>query len=284
MRQSIYKVGTMSAPAQSPQPDQDPDRWNDHVSVYQDVFEPLSLAFARAAFDAVGIDAGSRVLDVGAGSGGAALELAGLGCQVTAVDASTRMVAHLLERARRQGLAIDARVADGQALPFDEGLFDHAISIFGVILFPDAVRGLAEMRRVVRPGGRVGVVTWTEPQNYELATTLRTAIQSVLPTGAPATLPAQLRFRERDDFQALFRAAGFEAVETVRQHETLVVPSARWLGERLRFAPGMAAQLDALGDRAPEAVRWFVDIVEHAQGTGKVSFGSVAFLGTATRA
>jgi SAM-dependent methyltransferase len=191
------------------------------------------------------------------------------------------MVAQILQRAQSQGLTIDARVADGQALPFEEARFDHAISIFGVILFPDAERGLAEMRRVVKPGGRVAVVTWTEPQNYALATTLRTAIQSVQPSFAPATLPAQLRFREQADFQALFRAAGFDTVEIVRQHETLVVPSARWLGERLRFAPGMAAQLDALGDREPEAVRQFVALVEHAQGTGPVSFSGVALVGTA---
>ena len=74
--------------------------------------------------------------------------------------------------------------------------------------FRIAERGLAEMRRVVRPGGRVSVVTWTQPQNYELAAELRAAIQSVWPEQPPAPLPAQLRYREESDFRALFKAAG----------------------------------------------------------------------------
>src|SRR5262245_34940638 len=78
------------------QPDQQPARWDDHVSVYQEVFEPFTLQFARAAMSALGVAAGSSVLDVGAGSGGAALALAEQGVRVTAVDASPRMVARIL--------------------------------------------------------------------------------------------------------------------------------------------------------------------------------------------
>ena len=62
--------------------------------------------------------------------------------------------------------------------------------------------------RVVRRGGRISVVTWTQPQNYELAAELRAAIQSVWPDQPQAPLPAQLRYREEDDFRALFQAAG----------------------------------------------------------------------------
>jgi hypothetical protein len=120
-----------------------------------------------------------------------------------------------------------------------------------------------------------------EPQNYELAAQLRAAIQQVQPTSGPSSLPAQLRYRERAGFEALFRAAGFSTVDIETQHATLRAPSARWLGERLRFAPGMAAQLDALGGRASEAIDLFVKTVEAKQGTGLVAFGGVAFVGTA---
>ena len=262
------------------QPDQTPERWNNHVSVYEAVFEPFSVAFARAAFDTIGVGPGQRVLDVAAGCGGAALELAARGCRVTAIDASPAMITRIRERATERDLMLEALVMDGQALAFSSGYYDTAISIFGVILFPDAVRGLAEMRRVVRPGGRVAIVTWTEPQHYELATALRAAVQTVWPDAPPSPLPAQLRFRERADFIALFRAAGFEAPEIEVRRETLVAPSARWLGERIRFAPGMAAQLEGLGSSADKAIEQFVLSVEAKWGSGPAQFGGNAFIGT----
>ena len=64
--------------------------------------------------------------------------------------------------------------------------------------------GLREMVRVVRPGGKISLVTWTEPQNYELAAELRGALLKVDPDRPASPLPAQLRFREKDDFAALF--------------------------------------------------------------------------------
>lgn len=265
----------------TPQPDQSPERWNDHVSVYEAVFEPLSVAFAKAAFDAIGVNRGLRILDVGAGSGGAALELAARGCDVVAIDASAGMVARIVERAAAQKLTIDARAMDGQALTLPNNDFDAAISVFGVILFPDAISGLTEMRRVVKPGGRIAVVSWTEPQHYELATALRTAVESVQPDTPPTALPAQLRFREHDDFAALFKAAGFETPQIDIRRETLVVPSARWLGDNIRFAPGMTAQLAGLGQLADEVVAKFVSAVEAKWGTGPAEFGARAFIGTA---
>lgn len=276
-----YSEGRVSTIPPSPQPDQTPERWNNHVSVYEAVFEPFSVAFARAAFDAIGLKAGMRVLDVGAGSGGAALELAARGCRAAAIDASPAMVARICERASEHGVAVEACVMDGQCLEFPPSCFDAAISIFGVILFPDAVRGLAEMRRVVQPGGRVAVVTWTEPQHYELAIELRAAVQAVKPDTPPSALPAQLRFRERDDFIALFRAAGFDTPKIEVRSETLVSPSARWLGDRLRFAPGMAAQLEGLGALADAATERFVSTVEAKWGTGPTQFTGKAFIGTA---
>ena len=266
---------------QTPEPDQLPERWDNHVSVYETLFEPFSLALGEPAIAYLHPAPGMRVIDVGAGSGGAALALAKRGCRVTAIDASAAMMARLAQRATALGADVQAEVMDGQRLCYFDAAFDAALSIFGVILFQDAVQGLSEMRRVVRPGGRVAAVTWTEPQNYELAVQLRAAIQSVRPSAGPPALPAQLRYRDRADFEALFHAAGFDSVEIQTQRATLEAPCARWLGERLRFAPGIAAQVDALGDLAPLAVERFVSAVEKTMGTGAVGFGGIAFIGTA---
>lgn len=264
------------------QPDQRPDRWDDHVSVYEEVFEPFSLRFAEAAIDALALRPGMTALDVGAGSGGAALEMAGRGARVTAVDASPAMCERIRTRAEERSLAIAAVARDGQALAFPSAAFDAALSVFGVILFPDAVAGLAEMRRVVRPGGRVAVVTWTEPQAYELAGALRAAIEGCGLSPPSAALPAQLRYRERADFEALFGAAGFAGVEVSVLTAHLVAPSGRWIADRIAFAPGMAAQLDGLGDDRHRVVERLAADLEARFRGGAVRLAGKAFVGAAT--
>ena len=261
------------------QPDQEPQRWDDHVLVYETVFEPFTLQWARAASAALGLVSGQSVLDVGAGCGGAALELAEQGLRVTAVDASSRMIERIHTRAAARGLSIDARAMDGEALTFADATFDAAVSVLGIILFPDAARGLTEMRRVVRRGGRLCVVTWTEPQNYELAAELRKAIEAVLPEQPGAPLPAQLRYREEGDFRALFAEAGLVQPVVTTATARLNVPSARWLSERIGFAPGMAAMLSGLGERAPAVRERFVQNLEMRWGSGPIGLSGVAFIG-----
>jgi SAM-dependent methyltransferase len=264
------------------QPDQQPRQWDHHVRVYEQVFEPFTLQFAQAAIVALALAPGRSVLDVGAGSGGAALAMAEQGLRVTAIDASPRMVERILRRAKERNVAIDARTMDGQALQFKDGTFDSALSVLGIILFPDAVRGLAEMRRVVRPGGRVSVVTWTQPQAYELAADMRAAIETVWPEQPPVPLPAQLRYREEHDFRALFKGAGGLAEpEIATVTARLEVPSARWLAEHIGFAPGMAATMASLGHRRPAVIQRFVEKLESRLGEGPIGLSGVAFIGTA---
>jgi SAM-dependent methyltransferase len=263
------------------QPDQQPQRWDDHVSVYEAVFEPFTLQLAQAAIATLRLRSGRSVLDVGAGTGGAALAMAERGFRVTAIDASSHMIARILARSADRGLSIDAQTMDGQALTFADASFDAALSVLGIILFPDAARGLREMRRVVRPGGSISVVTWTEPQNYELAVELRAAIQSVWPDQPPAPLPAQLRYRDEADFRALFADAGLGQPAIQRVTARLEAPSARWLAERIGFAPGMAAMTAGLGHRRPAVIGHFVDRLETRLGSGPIELTGVAFIGTA---
>lgn len=110
--------------------------------------------------EAVDILPGERVLDVAAGSGNTALAAARRWAEVTASD----FVPHLLEtaarRAEAEGLPLATQVADVQDLPFPDASFDVVLSTFGAMFAPDQERTAAELARVCRPGGRIGMANW----------------------------------------------------------------------------------------------------------------------------
>ncbi len=138
---------------------ENPDRWDKVAQHYLKTAHPFTSRFAEAALAQVPLTCRSRVLDVAAGTGALALAAAQTGAQVLAVDFSPGMV----ERIAEAGLAnVDAKVMDGQALALPDNSFDAVFSIFGVIMFPDWRKGLAEMARVTRPGGCGVVATWQE--------------------------------------------------------------------------------------------------------------------------
>jgi ubiquinone/menaquinone biosynthesis C-methylase UbiE len=102
-----------------------------------------------------------RVLDVAAGNGNATLAAARRGCVVTSTDYVGSLLERGAERARAERLDVSCRVADVEALPFVDASFDAVVSTFGVMFAPDHARSAAEMARVVRPGGRIGLANWT---------------------------------------------------------------------------------------------------------------------------
>jgi 2-polyprenyl-3-methyl-5-hydroxy-6-metoxy-1,4-benzoquinol methylase len=108
----------------------------------------------------VGIHAGEHVLDVAAGSGNAAIAAARRGASVTASDFVEALLEAAQARARVDGLQLATAVADAQELPFEDRSFDVVLSTFGVMFAPDQERAAAELLRVCRPGGRIGLASW----------------------------------------------------------------------------------------------------------------------------
>jgi SAM-dependent methyltransferase len=149
-----------------------------------------------------GLRPGMRFLDVAAGSGALSIPAARLGARVLATDLSPAMLELLERRARDEGLRVETRVMDGHRLELDDDSFDLAGSQFGVMLFPDMAKGIAEMARVVRPGGRVLVNAYGDPHGIEFLGFFVGAIQTVVPgfegpPMEPLPLPFQLHDPER---------------------------------------------------------------------------------------
>ncbi|HEY6368002.1 MAG TPA: class I SAM-dependent methyltransferase, partial [Candidatus Binatia bacterium] len=145
-----------------------------------------------------GLRSGMRFLDVAAGSGSLSIPAARLGAQVLATDLSSVMLDLLNKRARDEGLTIETQVMDGHALELDDNSFDMAGSQFGVMLFPDMPKGISEMARVVRPGGRVLMIALGNPGEVEFFAFFVRGIQSVRPGFAPPLDPPPLPFQLQD--------------------------------------------------------------------------------------
>ena len=162
------------------------------------------------------VSAGDRVLDACCGTGDLALADLRAGGVVTGLDFSERM----LERARRKSSQIEWIQGDALALPFEEDSFDAATVGFGVRNLEDLERGLAELARVLRAGGRLGVLEITRPSGvlerfYDVwFYRVVPALGKLLPGGKAYTyLPASVkRFPGPDDLAGLLREAGFSDV------------------------------------------------------------------------
>jgi ubiquinone/menaquinone biosynthesis C-methylase UbiE len=115
--------------------------------------------------EALDLRAGQKVLDVAAGNGNVTLAAARRWCEVTSTDYVPALLARGKARAEADGLAISFREADAENLPFADGSFDVVVSTYGVMFTPDQEKAAAELLRVCRPGGKIGLANWT-PQGF----------------------------------------------------------------------------------------------------------------------
>jgi demethylmenaquinone methyltransferase/2-methoxy-6-polyprenyl-1,4-benzoquinol methylase len=167
----------------------------------------------RAATAEAVVRAGDRVLDACCGTGDLAVACARIGGKVTGLDFSERM----LERARRKAPGLEWVRGDLLSLPFEDASFDAATIGFGLRNVEDVEGALRELRRVLAPGGRLGILEITRPRGL-LAPFYRVwfdgivpLLGKVLPGGSAYTyLPASVRrFARPDELATLVREAGF---------------------------------------------------------------------------
>jgi ubiquinone/menaquinone biosynthesis C-methylase UbiE len=111
--------------------------------------------------EALDLRAGQTVLDVAAGNGNATLAAARRWCSVVSTDYVQALLDRARERAAAERLSVEFRQADAEALPFADASFDVVVSTFGVMFTPDQDKAAAELLRVCKPGGKIGLANWT---------------------------------------------------------------------------------------------------------------------------
>ena len=192
----------------------------DRIAPVYDAMNRVMTAGLDRRWRAITLDetvrTGDRVLDACCGTGDLAIGARRRGCDVVGLDFSPAM----LERARRKDARVEWVQGDALALPFDDGSFDAATVGFGVRNVDDLEAGLRELRRVLRPGGRVGILEITTPRGA-LAPFYRVwfdrivpQLGKVLPGGAAYTyLPASVRrFPPPEELKTLLERSGFGGV------------------------------------------------------------------------
>jgi ubiquinone/menaquinone biosynthesis C-methylase UbiE len=212
--------------------------WNNIAAGYDKTNTETQQWLGNESVRRAGLTSGMRFLDVAAGSGALSLPAARLGAKVLATDLSPAMLALLRERARRENLDIETRVMDGQHLELDNNTFDIAGSQFGVMTFPDQPRGIREMTRVVKPGGRVVMTVYGSPAEIDFLGLFVGAVHSVRPDFVPSLdpPPAEFRLADPEKLRRELVEAGLKQVQVDRITESTEFKTPTFLWEWIIYS------------------------------------------------
>jgi len=259
------------------------EAWDTIAAGYDQFVAPGEVELAEIALDMARVTAGDRFLDVAAGTGGLSLPAAQRGAKVLATDWSPAMIERFEARVRERGFVhAEGRVMDCHDLDLDDGTFDVTGSQFGVMLVPDQPRALREMVRVTRAGGRVLLIAYGDPGEFEAIHAFVAGLRHVRPEfeGLPDD-PPPLEFQVADPavLERRMTAAGLHDVQVdSTRRERIAVRSGQDLWDWCLHGnpiPGMLVA-DLTSDQR-EAMREELDrIVEQRKETGDVATLSAA--------
>lgn len=256
--------------------------WERAFAGYAKWFGNLTPGAVPPLLDAAAVGEGRRVLDIATGPGYVAGAAAERGGRVTAIDFSAEMI----REAKRRLPHIDFRKADVEELPFPEASFDAVVANFGLLHFARPERALAEMARVLRPGGRVALTVWDEPKRTVPFAIVLRAVEAhgSMNVGLPAG-PPFFRFADRAEFARTLEAAGFR---DPRFQEIALSWTFRSAADVFQAAMEgtvrTAGLLARQSSEAREAIRRFVTEQVQAFRTGETyTLPIPAVLGSATR-
>lgn len=193
------------------------EAWNRWGPELEDWLEPAT----EAMFEMARLAPGERVLDVAGGAGQPALTAVARvspGGYVLSTDLASNLVRLARDNARERGFTDDqfeAQVMDGEHLELPDASFDRVLSRLGLIYFPDRPKALKEIYRVLKPGGRVALASFSEPAANPFFEIPITIIRRRAHLSAPAPgSPGPFSMGSRDVMEGALRQAGFGEIET----------------------------------------------------------------------
>jgi len=230
----------------APSPNQNPETWDATAPGYaQDVRQ--WDGFAREALRLVPVDASSEIVDIATGPGTLTLLAAGAARRVTAVDFSRGMIAQLEAKAAALGLTnIETGVMNAEALALEDARFDAAYCLFAYMFFPDRAKAFRELHRVVKPGGRAIIATWSPIERRPMMQLGFEAMAYALPS-MPKLAKGDLQ--EPSECEAEMTAGGFRDVVAQRFVSTMRVESPEdYVATMSRSAAPLVSMKAKLGD------------------------------------
>jgi SAM-dependent methyltransferase len=234
-------------------------------------FASVAHRLAKAGTDAVKaaeVGEGDAALDVACGSGNATIPAAQTGAKVTGLDLTPELLEAGRANAAAAGVEIDWVEGDAEQLTFDDGSFDAVVSVFGCMFAPDHAKAAAEIARVLKPGGRMGVCAWTPDGNVGQ---FFMTVAKHMPPPPEGFLPPILWGNE-DHVRELFDGTGVE-LELERTSLDFVADSAdEFMEEYEQNLPPIVAARTALEPEGKgDALR--SDLLEHYSTTNDADGG-----------
>ncbi len=229
-------------------------RWAGRQQAQDILLAPIT----EALIDRAAPKSGERIIDVGCGSGATTIAFAqqvAPSGHVLGVDVSGPMLARARQTAPRE-LPVDFELADATVYPFDPGSFDLLVSRFGVMFFAEPALSFANLRRALRPSGRLAFACWREPrENPFFMTPLQAVYKHVpkLPQQGPED-PGPFSFASQPRVNRILGEAGFAGIEMEPCSFALDVAVGRGLDVAVQGALEIGPAARALAEQPPEAV------------------------------
>ncbi|CRK57739.1 Methyltransferase [Alloactinosynnema sp. L-07] len=201
------------------------EAWDAIAARYDEHVAPGEADLAAAGLRLAKLRPGETFLDVAAGTGGLSLPAARLGAKTLATDWSPEMIERFTARVAAEGLDAEGRVMDCHELDLPDDSYDVTGSQFGVMLVADQPRALREMVRVTKPGGRVLLIAYGDPAEFEALHFFVSAVQAVVPEfEGPSEDEPLLEFQvaDPDVLRRRLIDAGLTAVTVDTSHQERV--------------------------------------------------------------
>ena len=231
---------------------------------YTAVATEVIASLGPTLVEAAGVASDQRVLDVAAGAGNVALPAARLGAEVTASDLSPDLLARGRAMAKEAGLSLSWEEADAEALPYADASFDTVLSCVGVMFAPHHQEAADELVRVTRPGGTIGLISWT-PEGFigQMFATMKPFAPPPPPGASPPPLwgsEAHVRelFGDRVDIARMERhqlpvpvfASGAEFRDYFKANYGPTIVTYRFIADDADRVAELDAALAELGERS----------------------------------